>query len=308
MRRFLWASNIPLKASFLIWRLLNGWVPVDTVLQRKGVSLASRCPCYLASEESLVHLFVNGPVASEVWTFYARRFSILDSRVFGVSSLLLLWFCSHGRVGVGHIRVIVPMLVLWFIWKGRNACFFKGKDFSARQVIFQVDQFVVSMGTVNLLRYSNFEGDHDCSWAELVSRPLIPIRSSRVSCVKPREGSFKLNTDASVSSNGAAGGDLLKTYEGGMVFAYYKEFGEVDVLLAEVRSLSYGLQLCQQRGFSSFAIEVDSKSLVRMIQTSVVSDSLCVMSFRGSDTYLKTSRFPCHMFFKRQMLQQILWL
>lgn len=56
-----------------------------------------------------------------------------------------------------------------------------------------------------------------------------------------------------------------------MVFAFYKEFGKVDVLMAEALALLHGLNLCQEKGFSSFAIEVDSKALVQLVQLGLVS-------------------------------------
>ena len=42
---FIWDSIVPLKVSFFVQRLLRDWVPLDSILQRKGLSIASRCTC-----------------------------------------------------------------------------------------------------------------------------------------------------------------------------------------------------------------------------------------------------------------------
>ena len=64
-----------------------------------------------------------------------------------------------------------------------------------------------------------------------------------VSWEKPPMGRLKLNSDASVINGKAAGGGVLRDHWGRVVWAYYKEFGDLDVLAAEARSLLFGLQL-----------------------------------------------------------------
>ena len=66
--------------------------------------------------ETSNHLFVLGPVASEVWQFFDNLFGILD-RANGVAAKLSSWFFSHRFVVRNHIRVIIPFLTLWFIWR-----------------------------------------------------------------------------------------------------------------------------------------------------------------------------------------------
>ena len=46
--------------------------------------------------------------------------------------------------------------------------------------------------------------------------------------------------------------------EGRLIFAFYKEFGEVDVLIAESLSLLHGLQLCRNAQVQCLLVEVNS--------------------------------------------------
>ncbi|XP_071916306.1 uncharacterized protein [Coffea arabica] len=59
----------------------------------------------------------------------------------------------------------------------------------------------------------------------------------------------------------AAGDGLVRNHQGEVIFAFYKEFGDVDVLAAESLSLLFGLTLCVQSGMDGFAVEVDSAVL-----------------------------------------------
>ena len=79
-------------------------------------------------------------------------------------------------------------------------------------------------------------------------------------CEKLSHNYFKLNTDASVIFAWAFGGGILRTHNGKLVFAFYKEFGEVDVLIFEALSLLWGLKLCQERGVREFTMKTDSSS------------------------------------------------
>ena len=82
---------------------------------------------------------------------------------------------------------------------------------------------------------------------------------------------MKLNTDASVLQGRGYGGWLLRDHEGCLLFAYHKEFGEADVLLAKSLLLLHGLHICRNRMVGNLLVEVDSESLVRLINCSVIS-------------------------------------
>ncbi|XP_027157989.1 uncharacterized protein LOC113759610 [Coffea eugenioides] len=77
--------------------------------------------------------------------------------------------------------------------------------------------------------------------------------------------------DASVSHKRAYRGGLLRDSDGRLIFAYYKEFRELDVLMAESSSLLHGLQLCRDLARGPLLVEVDSKSLVGLLNAGATS-------------------------------------
>ncbi|XP_071917245.1 uncharacterized protein [Coffea arabica] len=241
------------------------------VLKRRGVPLASRCPCCLLEEESLVHLFVTGPVAREVWSSFCQRFGIIDPRSSSVSVMVLTWLSSTSLVSRDHIRTVVPLVILWFLWKARNRALFKGEIFEARRVVSSVDGFVKQLEAATKLLACHFRGDMRDPWVGLCTRPMKRKTAQAVSWKRPPLHHVKLNTDASVSHKRAYGGGLLRDSDGRLIFAFYKEFGELDVLMAESSLLLHGLQHCRDLVRGPLLVEVDSKSLVDLLNAGAMS-------------------------------------
>ncbi|XP_027174456.1 uncharacterized protein LOC113774088 [Coffea eugenioides] len=257
--RLLWNDILPLKVSFFAWRVLCNWLPLDVMLRNKGVVLVSRCLCCHQEEESLNHLFLKGPVASRVWEHFGRRFGILDVVRYSLASVWMSWFDSVSPGQVDHIRTVVPTLILWSLWKLRNHARFENLAFSAQQVIVMVNVFVDQLGAARILNATHFRGDGNNPWAAWVGRQARRVECRTVSWQRPSPHYYKLNTDASVYQGRASGGGLLRNMDGNLVFAFYKEFGESDVLMAESLSLMHDLLLCSERQAQNLLVEVDSE-------------------------------------------------
>ncbi|KAG8383975.1 hypothetical protein BUALT_Bualt04G0069700 [Buddleja alternifolia] len=70
-----WNSLLLPNISIFLWRLFNDWIPVETRMQRKGISLASHCQC-CSQNETTDHLFLHNPTVTKIWTFFAAFFHI----------------------------------------------------------------------------------------------------------------------------------------------------------------------------------------------------------------------------------------
>nr|XP_027090349.1 uncharacterized protein LOC113711381 [Coffea arabica] len=270
MHGMVWNRGVMLKMSMFSWRLLRSFVPVDSVIRQRGIPFASRCSCCLEEEESVLHLFVNGPVATEVWGRFGNRFGVGRRPIEGLESLWKKWAASLPRLPVSHIRCILPVLIWWFLWKGRNKARFEGQTFSAQQVSWEVDNFIQDMGRAGRLRKAQFYGDMEDNWARLASPVIRHRRPIVVSWHRPPAHRSKLNTDASVINGRATGGGVLRDSEGRLIFAFYKEFGEKGVLGAEALALQEGLRECVTRGVQGVLVEVDSAALVSLVNSSAL--------------------------------------
>ncbi|XP_071928062.1 uncharacterized protein [Coffea arabica] len=114
---FIWNKILPLKISFLVWKVLRNLIPVEVNLQKRGIMMASRCSYCSLQEESLNHLFLGGPVAEQVWSFFQQRFGLLHPGSQSISAECLSWFASMSSVSANHIRTVTPCLIVWGIWQ-----------------------------------------------------------------------------------------------------------------------------------------------------------------------------------------------
>nr|XP_027088615.1 uncharacterized protein LOC113709967 [Coffea arabica] len=265
-----WNRGVLLKMSMFAWRLLRNYVPVDSVIRQRGVPVVSRCSCCLQEEESVLHLFANGPVATEVGGHFGSRFGVGRRPIEGLESLWKKWAASLPRLPAHHIRCILPVLIWWFLWKGRNKARFEGQLFSAQRIRWEVDGCIQDMGRAGRLMKEQFYGDLDDPWARLARPANRQRRPIVVSWSRPPPRQSKLNTDASVVNGRAAGGGVLRDSDGRLIFAFYKEFGEKGVLEAEAMALQEGLRECVTRGAQGVLVEVDSAVLVSLVNSSVL--------------------------------------
>ena len=60
---------------------------------------------------------------------------------------------------------------------------------------------------------------------------------------------------------------MVRDCEGKLVFAGYKEFGDVEVLVAKVLALLVSLRMCAKHGFARFLIKVDSRLLTHLVSS-----------------------------------------
>ncbi|GAA0185374.1 hypothetical protein LIER_32662 [Lithospermum erythrorhizon] len=105
----IWHSTIPRKMSFLTWRLLRHLLPVDEVLQTKGISLASKCHC-CSSIETIEHVFFTNPVAERIWAHFGALFGVSQANISTVTQAITTW--SLSARGQGHVRQVVPVVIL----------------------------------------------------------------------------------------------------------------------------------------------------------------------------------------------------
>ena len=79
------------------------------------------CKC---NSESVNHLFLHSPVASELWDMVFGLFGVNWVMPLSVVGLFACWQGHFGLLRNGVIWKIVPSCLMWCIWKERNnRCF-----------------------------------------------------------------------------------------------------------------------------------------------------------------------------------------
>ncbi|KAL0292122.1 UNVERIFIED_CONTAM: putative ribonuclease H protein [Sesamum radiatum] len=267
----IWSPLITPTMSIFIWRLITNKIPVDEKLQEKGFQLASKCTC-CDHTESLRHLFIDGTGISRVWEYFAKKLNMNLPRTDNIVLLLNYWRIS--ALGANHIRMILPMLILWFGWLERNDVKHRNKKFNPERIIWKVHQHIVTISKTKIAKGLNWKGDrHFAKSIGLDIGSSYKPKLKIVKWTKPEAGWIKINTDGASKGNpGVAGaGGIARNEEGAVIFAFYETLGEANNSFAEVFGLFKALQICQTEGLPRVWIEVDANCIIHLIQKSATA-------------------------------------
>lgn len=128
----IWESNLPTKIKFFGWLLHHERLNCRSFLYRRNIrsmdeSYCERCQGILETPE---HLFSECPCASSVW------------RLLGISMrpgmYMQPWLLGKELLLPASVHLDVILLVLWHIWKARNALIFDQKNSTAREVLYRI--------------------------------------------------------------------------------------------------------------------------------------------------------------------------
>ncbi|KAL0906850.1 hypothetical protein M5K25_025378 [Dendrobium thyrsiflorum] len=265
----LWHNKIPLSYSILAWRCLRGFISVDDRLKGKGFQGPSKCQC-CADIESINHVFINGFIAKKVWAyFYDLTDKVYVNCIDNMVNLFKAWFTPSA----GHFFNILPIIIVWFLWKARNEAKHIGKKMEAASIIIKVKDKILELFAANLLNDGTFKNckfiAQRLGWNNPVS--FILKRNIIVNWCKPIAPFYKLNSDGSVKNNRAGGGGIIRTYDGSVLAAFATPIQTNCVLTAELSALLAGINLCVSHGILNVWIEVDAMNVISMLNSDHVN-------------------------------------
>lgn len=123
---FTWRSKAPLQCRIFAWLALQNRCWTSDWLARRGLDHQDACPFCDQEEETIEHILLNCVFAREVWTMVCLALNRPDW--FPGNGTRLKEWCSVNR-GNGRARKdsrTVIILVMWELWKHRNAIIFDG--------------------------------------------------------------------------------------------------------------------------------------------------------------------------------------
>lgn len=135
---FTWKSKAPLRCRFFAWTVFQNRCWTSDRLARRGLDHQDTCPFYDQEEESINHILVGCVLAREIWTAICLA---LDKPEWtpGPHTVLAEWCntMTGTRLCMRDVRALV-MLVMWELWKHRNAIVFDGATPSWLHVIARI--------------------------------------------------------------------------------------------------------------------------------------------------------------------------
>ncbi|KAG8380419.1 hypothetical protein BUALT_Bualt06G0013400 [Buddleja alternifolia] len=188
------------------------------------------------------------------------------------SSIVLIlksWKESAPYQGKDHIRTILPILILWYIWIAQNNRKHENIPFSSDSIIRQILDHMKMINRNKLWKIIHWIGDRNVAhlWHISLEFPSHVPKALSVYWTNPNPNWIKLNTNgASWGNLGQAGaGGLVRDHKGKVLFAFCEPLGMVSNMTAELAPLDRGLQLCIEKGYQKVGIELDALSVIHIL-------------------------------------------
>ena len=136
---FTWKSKAPLRCRFFLWLAVHNRCWTSDRLARCGLDHQDACPFCDQHEETIDHLLLGCVFVREVWAIMCREIH-MPQWTPSQDSRLRDWCAVTSTQGQGakDTRAIL-LLVLWEIWKHRNAIVFDGASLSLRALANRID-------------------------------------------------------------------------------------------------------------------------------------------------------------------------
>ncbi|XP_073024476.1 uncharacterized protein [Primulina eburnea] len=267
--RLCWGSWLRPTMSFFLWRFWHQWLPVDEVLQRRGLALASRCQC-CDMAETFTHIFIRSPVTRSVWHFFGAVFRVRIPDTEDFSLFLSAWKRDLVWSRGGHVREFLPCIVLWFLWTARNDAKHRHLPISGETVKFQILSYLRLAHSARSVKPRHWLSVFHVARSMGILVALHRLhRTAIVRWLRPPSGCFKLNVDGSsrgTSGDSSAGGVVRDDF-GRVVLSFSEFIGAGSYLRAELWAVWRGLLHCSDHSFFPLWIELDSLTSIQFIRS-----------------------------------------
>jgi hypothetical protein len=129
----IWGVHAPKRVSFFAWSAAWGRILTADNLMRRGYQLAGWCCMCRQDGETINHLLIHCAKAAGLWSFVFRKFGIIWVLPGCVLDLFLGWYNGLGKV---HSKIwnMVPLCLLWTLWRERNGRTFENSERTDSQV------------------------------------------------------------------------------------------------------------------------------------------------------------------------------
>ena len=215
--RLIWSPALSPSMSIFIWRLLANRVPMDAKLQWRNIHLASKCRCCKnSSEETREHLFIQGATMAKIWRYFANWFPDAPEfpRDMTNIELRIRWWKSNAmQTTKEHVNILIPCLILWFIWTERNNVIHWGVIFSSGNVIERVQNHLQWAILARKIQGAQWKGSAPNVTFNLPQQKVNRAPQSRVVWWQlPQSGYVKINTDGAFAGVTfmAGGGGVIR--------------------------------------------------------------------------------------------------
>ena len=125
----IWQVKAPRRVSFFGWSAAWGKILTCDNLMRCGYTMAGWCSMCRLDGETGSHLMIHCSLASGLWHSVLRSFGVVWVFPDSIINLLYGWYNRFGKHD-SSVWNLVPLCLMWIIWRERNSRVFEDKDHS----------------------------------------------------------------------------------------------------------------------------------------------------------------------------------
>ncbi|BFG14167.1 hypothetical protein CerSpe_004410 [Prunus speciosa] len=261
----IWHAKIPPKIKICAWRVAWDIIPTRVRLYHRKVDIGTDCVRCISSEESSLHLFVQCPFATAVWSASPLGPKLSRLRASSMSDWL-----KAASILLSKQSFALALMLIWALWKDRNSRIWECVGTSPTVLVSQASSWLQEF--------------HSLLLGQSPSVPHQPIHR----WIAPRDGFAKVNVGGVWLAADRCGGIgvVIRNESGSVLAACSKKLrniGSLDHLHAV--SLLAGIRLAEELNLQRVCFECGSAKLAIAVSqdTSVASsggvlfDDCCVL-------------------------------
>jgi hypothetical protein len=130
----IWRTKAPPRVAFFAWTATRGKILTIDNLRRRGMIVVNRCCLCESDGESVDHLLIHCGVANALWNAILSRLGLNWVMPSSVKELMACW-CSGGRTRSAVVWKMIPLCIMWCIWRERNARCFEDSARSFEEIV-----------------------------------------------------------------------------------------------------------------------------------------------------------------------------
>ncbi|KAG2329757.1 hypothetical protein Bca52824_000937 [Brassica carinata] len=240
----IWSSSLPPKLRHFFWRMGSRILAVKENFHHRHIPVDPMCALCCNEEETSNHVFFTCPYAQQVWRLSSCPPSFTDQGTNMLDKLKLLFdYLNDDRIP--KEQRLLPVWIVWRLWKSRNEVLFSNKVNNTQDVITKAREDVQEW----------------ISSTQKISTPSTTTQRTnlmRTQWRPPGRGWIKCNYDASHHE-----GHVL--LEAGMG----KFEGRSSVIESELTALIWSLQSCSALGYKRVIFEGDNISVLKYLNNGI---------------------------------------
>ena len=125
-RKHIWKTKLPTKVICFSWTALHNSCLTQDNFSKRKFQLANRCYFRHKHIQSVKHLQLHRPAASDLWNMFCCFFGLSWVLPFSVRDALESWSSRDVDKAIKSMSMMIPGTIFWCLWTERNKRCFDG--------------------------------------------------------------------------------------------------------------------------------------------------------------------------------------